>query len=132
MKIKKDSGFPSQTELYLLGCFTLTCFHFACVHFFVCFFFFFFFSDQQMLSSNPQIYSCSLPSAFQADLPNLQKLCAHSRLPSPPLHRLSKLWSARGEAFFHFVKSHSFVDGKKNCCHPPYMIKQVVSSQCIL
>ncbi|XP_032048342.1 deoxyribonuclease-2-beta [Aythya fuligula] len=66
--------------------------------------------DQQMLSSNPQIYSCSLPSAFQADLPNLQKLCARSRLPSAPLHRLSKLQSARGEAFLHFVKSHSFVD----------------------
>uniref|UniRef100_A0A8B9EQ47 deoxyribonuclease II n=1 Tax=Anser cygnoides TaxID=8845 RepID=A0A8B9EQ47_ANSCY len=66
--------------------------------------------DQQMLSSNPQIYSCSLPSAFQADLPNLQKLCARSRLPSAPLHRLSKLQSAGGEAFLHFVKSHSFVD----------------------
>ncbi|XP_031456047.1 deoxyribonuclease-2-beta isoform X2 [Phasianus colchicus] len=66
--------------------------------------------DQQMLSSNPEIYSCSLPDTFQADLPNLQKLCAGSRLPSHPLRRLSKLQSARGEAFLHFAKSNSFVD----------------------
>ncbi|NXC47354.1 DNS2B protein, partial [Penelope pileata] len=66
--------------------------------------------DQQMLSSNPEIYSCSLPDAFQDDLPNLQKLCARSRLPSGPLRRLSKLQSAHGEAFLHFAKSQSFVD----------------------
>ncbi|OXB55471.1 hypothetical protein ASZ78_012903 [Callipepla squamata] len=66
--------------------------------------------DQQMLSSNPEIYSCSLPDTFQADLPNLQKLCAGSMLPPGPLRRLSKLQSAHGEAFLHFAKSHSFVD----------------------
>uniref|UniRef100_A0A8V0ZXV8 deoxyribonuclease II n=1 Tax=Gallus gallus TaxID=9031 RepID=A0A8V0ZXV8_CHICK len=66
--------------------------------------------DQQMLSSNPEIYSCSLPDTFQADLPNLQKLCSGSRLPSGPLRRLSKLQSAHGEAFLHFAKSRSFVD----------------------
>lgn len=78
-----------------------------------------FFPDQQMLSSNPEIYSCSLPDTFQADLPNLQKLCSGSRLPSGPLRRLSKLQSAHGEAFLHFAKSRSFVDGKRKCCYLP-------------
>ncbi|KAM7047090.1 deoxyribonuclease-2-beta isoform 3-T4 [Acridotheres tristis] len=66
--------------------------------------------DQQMLSYNPGIYSCSIPDSFQADLPNLQKLCAKSRLPSVPLRHLSKLQSARGETFLHFAKSHLFID----------------------
>ncbi|NWW11526.1 DNS2B protein, partial [Oreocharis arfaki] len=66
--------------------------------------------DQQMLSYNPGIYSCSIPDIFQADLPNLQKLCAKSRLPSVPLRRLSKLQSAHGETFLHFAKSHLFID----------------------
>lgn len=130
MKIRKDLCFSSQAELYCLDCSTLTYFHFAYFHFFVdvlcCLGAFFsvffclftcFFLDQQMLSSNPQIYSCSLPDTFQADLPNLQKLCAGSRLPSGPLRRLSKLQSARGEAFLHFAKSHFFVDGKWKCCY---------------
>lgn len=66
--------------------------------------------DQQMLSYNPGIYSCSIPDVFQADLPNLQKLCAKSRLPSVPLRHLSKLQSAHGETFLHFAKSHLFLD----------------------
>ncbi|XP_010194008.1 deoxyribonuclease-2-beta [Colius striatus] len=66
--------------------------------------------DQQMLSYNPGVYSCSIPSIFQADLPNLQKLCAGSRLPSVPLRHLSKLQSAQGETFLHFAKSHFFID----------------------
>ncbi|NXH43537.1 DNS2B protein, partial [Dicaeum eximium] len=66
--------------------------------------------DEQMLSYNPGIYSCSIPDIFQADLPNLQKLCAKSRLPSVPLRRLSKLQSAHGETFLHFAKSHLFID----------------------
>ncbi|KAK2540259.1 Dnase2b [Columba guinea] len=66
--------------------------------------------DQQMLSYNPGIYSCSIPDIFQADLPNLQKLCAGSRLPSGPLRHLSKLQSAHGETFLHFAKSHFFID----------------------
>ncbi|XP_032856438.1 deoxyribonuclease-2-beta isoform X2 [Tyto alba] len=66
--------------------------------------------DQQMLSYNPGIYSCSIPNIFQADLPNLQKLCAGSRLPSVPLRHLSKLQSAQGETFLHFAKSHLFID----------------------
>ncbi|NWW90570.1 DNS2B protein, partial [Rhynochetos jubatus] len=66
--------------------------------------------DQQMLSYNPGIYSCSIPHIFQADLPNLQKLCAGSRLPSGPLRHLSKLQSAHGETFLHFAKSHLFID----------------------
>ncbi|NXW77730.1 DNS2B protein, partial [Hirundo rustica] len=66
--------------------------------------------DQQMLIYNPGIYSCSIPDIFQADLPNLQKLCAKSRLPSAPLLHLSKLQSAHGETFLHFAKSHLFID----------------------
>ncbi|NXI88114.1 DNS2B protein, partial [Rhipidura dahli] len=66
--------------------------------------------DQQMLSYNPGIYSCSIPDIFQADLLNLQKLCTKSRLPSVPLRRLSKLQSAHGETFLHFAKSHLFID----------------------
>ncbi|KFQ25775.1 Deoxyribonuclease-2-beta, partial [Merops nubicus] len=66
--------------------------------------------DQQMLSYNPGIYSCSIPNIFQADLSNLQKLCAGSRLPSVPLRHLSKLQSANGETFLHFAKSHLFID----------------------
>uniref|UniRef100_A0A8C3E0L5 deoxyribonuclease II n=1 Tax=Corvus moneduloides TaxID=1196302 RepID=A0A8C3E0L5_CORMO len=66
--------------------------------------------DQQMLSYNPGVYSCSIPDIFQADLPNLQKLCAKSRLPSVPVRRLSKLQSAHGETFLHFAKSHLFID----------------------
>ncbi|TRZ22504.1 hypothetical protein HGM15179_004585 [Zosterops borbonicus] len=66
--------------------------------------------DQQMLSYNPGIYSCSIPDIFQADLPNLQKLCTKSRLPSVPLRHLSKLQSARGETFLHFAKSYLFID----------------------
>ncbi|NXK17467.1 DNS2B protein, partial [Arenaria interpres] len=66
--------------------------------------------DQQMLSYNPGIYSCSIPNIFQADLPNLQKLCTGSRLPSIPLRHLSKLQSAHGETFLHFAKSHLFID----------------------
>ncbi|NXN97011.1 DNS2B protein, partial [Rhinopomastus cyanomelas] len=66
--------------------------------------------DQQMLSYNPGIYSCSIPNIFQADLPNLQKLCVGSRLPSAPLYHLTKLQSAQGENFLHFAKSHLFVD----------------------
>ncbi|KFV98425.1 Deoxyribonuclease-2-beta, partial [Eurypyga helias] len=66
--------------------------------------------DQQMLSNNPGIYSCSIPHIFQADLPILQKLCAGSRLPSGPLRHLSKLQSADGETFLHFAKSHLFID----------------------
>lgn len=110
MKIKKDLGFLSKAELYSLDCFALTHFNSACVHFFG------FFSDQQMLSYNPGIYSCSIPNIFQADLPNLQKLCAGSRLPSVPLRHLSKLQSAHGEIFLHFAKSHLFIDGKRTCC----------------
>ncbi|XP_048168194.1 deoxyribonuclease-2-beta isoform X2 [Corvus hawaiiensis] len=63
-----------------------------------------------MLSYNPGVYSCSIPDIFQADLPNLQKLCAKSRLPSVPVRRLSKLQSAHGETFLHFAKSHLFID----------------------
>uniref|UniRef100_A0A8C5U0T1 deoxyribonuclease II n=1 Tax=Malurus cyaneus samueli TaxID=2593467 RepID=A0A8C5U0T1_9PASS len=59
---------------------------------------------------NPGVYSCSIPDIFQADLSNLQKLCAKSRLPSVPLRHLSKLQSARGETFLHFAKSHLFID----------------------
>ncbi|XP_010005032.1 PREDICTED: deoxyribonuclease-2-beta [Chaetura pelagica] len=66
--------------------------------------------DQQVLIYNPQIYSCSIPKTFQADLPNLQKLCARSRLPSVPLRHLSKLQSAHGETFLHFAKSHLYTD----------------------
>ncbi|NWS75181.1 DNS2B protein, partial [Crotophaga sulcirostris] len=66
--------------------------------------------DQQMLSYNPGVYSCSIPDRFQADLPNLQKLCAGSRLPSVPLRHLSKLQSAQGETLLHFAKSHLFID----------------------
>ncbi|XP_051480870.1 deoxyribonuclease-2-beta isoform X2 [Apus apus] len=66
--------------------------------------------DQQMLSYNPKIYSCSIPKTFQADLPNLQKLCAGSRLPSVPLRHLSKLQSAHGETFLNFAKSHLYID----------------------
>lgn len=131
--IRKDLCFSSWEELYHPDCLTLTYFRFACFHFFVdlllllfggyCFYCFClfacFFPDQQMLSSNPEIYSCSLPDTFQADLPNLQKLCSGSRLPSGPLRRLSKLQSAHGEAFLHFAKSRSFVDGKRKCCYLP-------------
>lgn len=110
MKIKKDLGFLSKAKLYSLDCFALTHSNSACVCFFG------FFSDQQMLSYNPGIYSCSIPSIFQADLPNLQKLCTGSRLPLVPLRHLSKLQSAHGEAFLHFAKSHLFIDGKRTCC----------------
>ncbi|XP_025913427.1 deoxyribonuclease-2-beta isoform X2 [Apteryx rowi] len=66
--------------------------------------------DQQLLSYNPSIYNCSIPNIFQADLPNLQKLCAGSELPSVTQRHLSKLQSAHGETFLHFAKSHLFVD----------------------
>ncbi|XP_025893838.1 deoxyribonuclease-2-beta [Nothoprocta perdicaria] len=66
--------------------------------------------DQQLLSYNPSIYNCFIPDIFQDHLPNLQKLCARSRLPPVPPRHLSKLQSAHGETFLHFAKSHLFVD----------------------
>jgi len=121
VKIKKNLGFLSKAELYSLDCFALTYFNSACANFFG------FFSDQQMLSYNPRIYSCSVPNVFQADLPYLKKLCAGSRLPSAPLRHLSKLQSAHGETFLHFAKSHLFIDGKRIWCYLSCILKQVIS-----
>lgn len=122
MKIKRDLGFLSKAELYSLDYFALTYFNSTHAHFFG------FFSDQQMLSYNPGIYSCSIPKIFQDDLSNLQKLCAGSRLPSVPLRHLSKLQSAHGETFLHFAKSHLFIDGKRTSCSVSHILKQEISN----
>nr|XP_034978814.1 deoxyribonuclease-2-beta isoform X1 [Zootoca vivipara] len=62
--------------------------------------------DKQLLFYNPNVYNCSIPKPFQADLLNLQTMCARAQLPSVPSNQsLIKLQSAQGEILFNFAKT---------------------------
>ncbi|MEJ1276901.1 deoxyribonuclease-2-beta [Cricetulus griseus] len=66
--------------------------------------------DSQLLVSQPNIYSCSIPNTFHWELIHMPQLCAKSRSLKIPGRHLTVLQSAQGLNFLHFAKSSSYTD----------------------
>nr|XP_021482722.1 deoxyribonuclease-2-beta [Meriones unguiculatus] len=66
--------------------------------------------DSQLLVSQPNIYSCFIPTTFHWELIYMPKLCAKSSSSSIPRRRLTILQSVHGHDFLHFAKSGSYSD----------------------
>ncbi|XP_036047285.1 deoxyribonuclease-2-beta [Onychomys torridus] len=66
--------------------------------------------DSQLLVSQPNIYSCSIPNTFHRELIHMPQLCAKSSSLKIHGRHLTVLQSAQGQNFFHFVKSDSYTD----------------------
>ncbi|XP_006149528.1 deoxyribonuclease-2-beta isoform X2 [Tupaia chinensis] len=66
--------------------------------------------DFQLLVYNPNVYSCSIPAAFQHKLVHMLQLCTGNISSEAPRRHLTTLQSAQGQNFLHFAKSDSFFD----------------------
>ncbi|XP_051021355.1 deoxyribonuclease-2-beta [Acomys russatus] len=64
--------------------------------------------DSQLLVSQPNIYSCSIPTTFHWELIHMPQLCAKSSSTKIPRRSLATLQSAQGLNFFHFAKSDAY------------------------
>ncbi|XP_051529236.1 deoxyribonuclease-2-beta [Myxocyprinus asiaticus] len=66
--------------------------------------------SRQLAYIDPRVYNCSVPLAFRKDIAVMAQICDGKSPAIRTMRNLEKLFSAQGQTFFSFAKSHSYVD----------------------